>query len=933
MNNGKFGPMKADIAALLSILILVAARFWRTIFMGAPISRADMIAHWDSLFQGMKASSAVGIEEGAVLFMPPYRFLVAHLWRAGEIPLWNQYSCLGCPLIGDPQSIVFSPLLWPLIIEPSQYVYNLTLVLELAIMAAGMYLLARQLSLGITTSLFAALTICFCPYLQWYLELLGSGYCLIPLLFFTFAKLAKEVSLRSAAIAGAAASLMVLSAHPETSICAVSTACIFMLLLVMVGPVSPEQNRRKKLLKAGMLLCLAGGLAVCLAAPVLIQTAEFILNSDSYKYGRGNPALIPWQAILANLVMPVNGAISPYLGIVAFLALPLGLFSKHRKLTLVLMLYSVVIMGMTAKFSPFEYLYLFKPLDLIVATYFTPVMLILSALVAALGFERLVSSKGQLSISEWLWLAAAAGIAIGFRPLLIQSGISFDLFNFDMAFPSPGPSRSHWTLQIIFIAAIIILLAAHKKLSSRHKPTTVAVAVIGLMGIMSQLLISFQALPTRQSFDYPEISPLKEIKEDGGRMVALGPHLYKPNTNLVQGIRDFRFLNAIFPERFLDFAEKSGATITSFKVDYNLPLSPLLNLAGVKNILSLQPIYNTRDLEKLPLLKAPQKTPIDFPGGLSLLGMESTYVQADRSVFGKLSFRPPDGKSDLAYQLMVNSSRDGSAIYWSDLKPLKNKNDNSRDPIVETFSIPLPSKLPKDTEVLCTLRVQDTKSGRSVMPLKAKKGSSEAEPIELLEFVYEGITKNSQGESSYRLKEENDHGIRWYQSDRARPDAYLAHRAIAADSLDEALELISNPKFDAASNVVLEKNEPGVATFINDSSKRADGDSTRKDRVEYKRESNNSILVTTDSEKQAVLIITESYYPGWKATVDGRSVPIVHANYLFKSVILEAGHHEVRFTYFPDSFKAGLLLLLVGIIGTAIAALKRSDCKINSQNQ
>lgn len=922
MNNGKFGPMKADIAALLSILILVAARFWRTIFMGAPISRADMIAHWDSLFQGMKASSAVGIEEGAVLFMPPYRFLVAHLWRAGEIPLWNQYSCLGCPLIGDPQSIVFSPLLWPLIIEPSQYVYNLTLVLELVIMAAGMYLLARQLSLGITTSLFAALTICFCPYLQWYLELLGSGYCLIPFLFFAFAKLAKDLNLRSAALAGLAASLIVLSAHPETSLCAVSVACIFMFLLVWVFT---QTERKKAFSKAALLLLLAGGLSVCITAPVLTQTAEFILNSDSYKYNTTNNSFIAWQAMLANLVMPANGAISPYLGSAAFLVATLGLFGKQKRLTIWIMVLFATILGMNAKIGPFQYLYQFKPFNLIVATYFTPVTILLFTLIAALGFERLTDRERNLSKLEWLSLISVAIIAIALRPVLIQSGFSFEQFNFDLAFPSPGPSRIHWNLQTIAIVITLVLIFLRTRLLFRNHSLTLP--VVASLGILCQLIISYQALPVREPFDYPEVAPLKALKADGSRMVALGPHLYKPNTNLVQAIRDFRFLNAIFPKRFIQFAEKSGATITSFKVEYNLPLSPLLNIAGVKNILSLQPVYSDSSSGALPLLKSSTKTPIVFgeDSGLTLEKLESIYIPADRSVLGKVTYRFSKNSSNLSYQLVLNSSESGTALYWSDLKPVIHQKERAGELICNHFSIPIPSKLPAGTRLLCGLRIQDRNTGQYVLPSGPSPETSEL--IKLTEFVHvlapQSSSSDTDSGTGYRLKEENEKGVRWYQSEEAKPDAYLVHKIIAVDSADEAVDKISSPNFNSDEFVVLENSELGVKTWLQIAQNVGSKPSLSKDTVKYIRESNCSIALSTDSEEPSVLVINETFYPGWKATIDGRSAPIIHGNHLFKAVLLEAGRHKVQISYFPDSLKIGLLLSIIGIAGAVILLIRK----------
>lgn len=919
----KSSSFNGDLLAMLSILIMVIARFWQTVFLGLPISRADMLTVWDSMFQTTKTSQVVGIEEGTILFMTPYRFLVANLWRAGEIPLWNQYSGLGCPLMGDPQSIVFSPFLWPLIIQPTMYVYNLILVIQLFITAIGMYLLVRQLKLSISTGLFAALTISLCPYIQWYLELLGNGYCLVPLLFFAFAKLGQELTLRAAAIAGAAASLMVLSAHPEISICSVGSACIF--LFIQVVTTSPGAVRHKLLLKAGGLLALAGALAICITAPLLTQAAEFIFNSDSYKFGSGNPAIIPWQAMLTNLVIPVNGAISPYLGIAAFMLAPLGLFGKYRTKTLTIMILYAVILGMNAKIPPFSYLYLCKPFNLVVATYFTSISIVLFTLIAAMGFEKFADSKANFSRFEWLCLIATACIGISLRPILALSGISYEQFNFDLAFPTPGPSRNHWYLQIIVIVLIGLIAILKTRVAKRYH--VLMLSGITSLGVLSQITISFQCLPTREFFDFPRVTPLQALKNDDGRMLAVGPHLYKPNTNLMQRIKDIRFLNPLFPKRFLPFAENTGATISSFKVEYDLPLSPLLDLAGVRNILSLQPAYCNSSIESLPLLESATKTPIVFAedSGLTLEKLESIYLPSDRSVLGKVTYSFSKNSSNLAYQLVLNSSENGAALYWSDLKPINRQKERTGELICDPFSIPIPAKLPSGTRVVCGLRIQDRNTGKYVLPPGSLPETGEL--IKLTEFVH-GHTPNRASYDTdigtgYHLKEENDKGVRWYQSDEAKPNAYLVHKIIAVDSADEAINKISSTNFNSNEFVVLENSEPGVKTWLQTGKNVGNRSSSSKDRVTYVRQSNSSIALSTDSEEPSVLVITETFYPGWKATIDGKSAPILHGNYLFKSLILEAGHHEIRISYFPDSLKIGVLLCIIGLVGTAIALFRK----------
>jgi uncharacterized membrane protein YfhO len=65
--------------------------------------------------------------------------------------------------------------------------------------------------------------------------------------------------------------------------------------------------------------------------------------------------------------------------------------------------------------------------------------------------------------------------------------------------------------------------------------------------------------------------------------------------------------------------------------------------------------------------------------------------------------------------------------------------------------------------------------------------------------------------------------------------------------------------------------------------------------------------------RPAQLILDDTYYPGWKATVDGHDAPIHPANVAFRAVSVPAGDHTVRFSYEPASVRIGVLLSLLGI--------------------
>ena len=77
------------------------------------------------------------------------------------------------------------------------------------------------------------------------------------------------------------------------------------------------------------------------------------------------------------------------------------------------------------------------------------------------------------------------------------------------------------------------------------------------------------------------------------------------------------------------------------------------------------------------------------------------------------------------------------------------------------------------------------------------------------------------------------------------------------------------------------------------------------------------VSIEATLETPGFLVLTDTYYPGWKASVDGQESKVYAADYLFRAVYLEEGEHNVEFVYDPLSFKLGLSLsgsTLLGIV-------------------
>lgn len=75
--------------------------------------------------------------------------------------------------------------------------------------------------------------------------------------------------------------------------------------------------------------------------------------------------------------------------------------------------------------------------------------------------------------------------------------------------------------------------------------------------------------------------------------------------------------------------------------------------------------------------------------------------------------------------------------------------------------------------------------------------------------------------------------------------------------------------------------------------------------------------VRAQLDEPRYLLFSQAWYPGWKARVDGREVPLVRANYAFAAIDAPAGEHEIVLSYEPASWRLGLALAACGALGLA----------------
>jgi hypothetical protein len=81
----------------------------------------------------------------------------------------------------------------------------------------------------------------------------------------------------------------------------------------------------------------------------------------------------------------------------------------------------------------------------------------------------------------------------------------------------------------------------------------------------------------------------------------------------------------------------------------------------------------------------------------------------------------------------------------------------------------------------------------------------------------------------------------------------------------------------------------------------------------------NDVEITTSGS--GMLTLSDQYYPGWQATIDGQPTTIYRADTIFRSVCVPDGNHVVHFAYHPTSIVIGMVISAVGWLCMAIIGI------------
>jgi len=140
-----------------------------------------------------------------------------------------------------------------------------------------------------------------------------------------------------------------------------------------------------------------------------------------------------------------------------------------------------------------------------------------------------------------------------------------------------------------------------------------------------------------------------------------------------------------------------------------------------------------------------------------------------------------------------------------------------------------------------------------------------------------------------------------YQNPGAYPRAWLVGRSLTVARDEDAYRLLADPRFDPRAEVAIDRG-PEL------------GGAAPRGGVTWLERRPEAFSLDVSTDKEAALVLSNFWYPSWKASVDGRDTPVLKADGGLQAVLLTAGRHRVDFRFDAGLFYDALAACLAGLV-------------------
>jgi len=149
-------------------------------------------------------------------------------------------------------------------------------------------------------------------------------------------------------------------------------------------------------------------------------------------------------------------------------------------------------------------------------------------------------------------------------------------------------------------------------------------------------------------------------------------------------------------------------------------------------------------------------------------------------------------------------------------------------------------------------------------------------------------------------------GLKVYRTPGARPWIWTAHEAIQVRDSGFGVGTLDRNDFDPERKVYLLETPPKLETCA------------KPDQAHLVMRESNRLVVDAEMGCRGMVIASETFSPGWQATVDRTPARIYEAYSVLRGVVVGQGRHRIEMRYRPMSVRAGAAMTAAGLAGALV---------------
>jgi hypothetical protein len=462
---------------------------------------------------------------------------------------------------------------------------------------------------------------------------------------------------------------------------------------------------------------------------------------------------------------------------------------------------------------------------------------------------------------------------------------------------------------------VIGLLASYALLRNRSRFIgIVALIALAALSLFNVQFLAHASLPIRPNFSYPQNLPDLIGAKPDERFITVGSRIFRHNTNLVYGLSNVQSYNPLLPKYFVEFMEACGAqTNDRFSQIFSPIISNNIDLTGAKTIISAQPL-----LDEDAAAQDISRGNASYANGLKLSKIK--LLQDNKAIFCSLTADPNFSTTENCNLFLEVKEAKGKQYALGDPQSIASWRLNQS----LVFSGEAPDN---QKDWLLSAKLISDKDQKLVSLTKTTLGHLEADGSWT---ITTNKSKPFTKVVSYRFKPKSSfHDIITYENLTALNRYFFVSNIIWVQDKQQALKLLNTSGKSLRNTAVMEDCQKKEFEDLHGklgSSNIFDTSGTvekmnASDKVNYFSAS-STVVLNTKTQNPALLIISDLFYPGWKAFIDGKECPIFRADCLFRAVLIPAGKHQILFAYYPLSFGIGAALFVITIIALSLMWIK-----------